>query len=169
MAQNNENRLAQPGQYLTFVLSQQLYGVPIGAIREINRMSEITPVPKTPSFVAGVMNLRGKVIPVVNLRKKLNFEPIETTKETCIIVIEAFDGQVGMIVDSVSGVIELASNQIEPTPNLGNLVDTEFVLGMGKIENKVIVLIDIVKVLSNHQINELTVRETQIGSTTTAS
>ncbi len=169
MAQNNENRLAQPGQYLTFVLSHQLYGVPIGAIREINRMSEITPVPKTPSFVAGVMNLRGKVIPVVNLRKKLNFEPIETTKETCIIVIEAFDGQVGMIVDSVSGVIELASNQIEPTPNLGNLVDTEFVLGMGKLENKVIVLIDIVKVLSNHQINELTIRETQLGSTTTAS
>lgn len=155
MSVKNEDSLAKPGQYLTFVLSQQLYGVPIGAVREINRMSEITPVPKTPVFVAGVMNLRGKVIPVINLRTKLNFASMTATKETCIIVIEAFDGQVGMIVDSVSGVIELATSQIEPTPNLGNLVDTEFVLGMGKMENKVIVLIDIVKVLSNHQIGDL--------------
>ncbi|MEK6772383.1 MAG: chemotaxis protein CheW [Bdellovibrionota bacterium] len=150
-----EIRTAKPGQYLTFVLNSQLYGVPIGTVREINRLSEITPVPKTPSFVAGVMNLRGKVIPVVNLRSKLGFERTNNTKETCIIVIETVVGQVGMIVDSVRGVIELFTNQIEPTPNLGNSAETEFVLGMGKLENTVIILIDIVKALSNNQLAEL--------------
>ncbi len=150
-----EIKTAKPGQYLTFVLNSQLYGVPIGTVREINRLSEITPVPKTPSFVAGVMNLRGKVIPVVNLRSKLGFERTDHTKETCIIVIETIVGQVGMIVDSVRGVIELFANQIEPTPNLGNSAETEFVMGMGKLENTVIILIDIVKALSNNQLAEL--------------
>lgn len=150
-----EIRSAKPGQYLTFVLNSQLYGVPIGTVREINRLSEITPVPKTPNFVAGVMNLRGKVIPVVNLRTKLGFEQAAHTKETCIIVIETVVGQVGMIVDSVRGVIELVANQIEPTPNLGNSAETEFVLGMGKLENTVIILIDIVKALSSTQLAEL--------------
>lgn len=155
MSISTEDKSAKPGQYLTFVLNQQLYGVPIGTVREINRMSDITPVPKTPDYVAGVMNLRGKVIPVINLRMKLNFNAVPTTKETCIIVIETPVGQVGMIVDSVSGVIELVSTQIEPTPNLGNPSETEFVLGMGKVENKVVILIDIVRALSNNQLVEL--------------
>jgi purine-binding chemotaxis protein CheW len=155
MSTLHEDKCAKPGQYLTFVLNQQLYGVPIGTVREINRMSDITPVPKTPNYVAGVMNLRGKVIPVINLRTKLNFESISATKETCIIVIETQVGQVGMIVDSVSGVIELVSTQIEPTPNLGNTSETEFVLGMGKVENKVVILIDIVRALSHNQLADL--------------
>jgi purine-binding chemotaxis protein CheW len=155
MSTTHEDKCAKPGQYLTFVLNQQLYGVPIGTVREINRMSDITPVPKTPEYVAGVMNLRGKVIPVINLRMKLNFKPISTTKETCIIVIETQVGQVGMIVDSVSGVIELVASQIEPTPNLGNTSETEFVLGMGKVETKVVILIDIVRALSSNQLQEI--------------
>lgn len=155
METSPEIRSAKPGQYLTFVLNSQLYGVPIGTVREINRLSEITPVPKTPVFVAGVMNLRGKVIPVVNLRLKLGFQETQHTKETCIIVIETAVGQVGMIVDSVRGVIELVSNQIEPTPNLGNSSETEFVMGMGKLENTVIILIDIVRALSANQLQEL--------------
>jgi len=154
MSTITESKSAKPGQYLTFALNAQLYGVSIGTVREINRVSEITPVPRTPDFVAGVMNLRGKVIPVVNLRMKLGFEAIPHTKETCIIVIETTLGQVGMIVDSVSGVIELSSTQIEPTPNLGD-TNTEFVLGMGKVENKVIILIDIVRALSTQQLNEV--------------
>jgi purine-binding chemotaxis protein CheW len=155
MSTTTEDKTAKPGQYLTFVLNQQLYGVPIATVREINRMSDITPVPKTPEYVAGVMNLRGKVIPVINLRMKLNLKAIPTTKETCIIVIESRVGQVGMIVDSVSAVIELISSQIEPTPNLGNTNETEFVLGMGKVENKVVILIDIVRALSSNQLNEI--------------
>lgn len=155
MSTVTENSIAKPGQYLTFALKNQLYGVPIGTVREINRLSDITPVPRTPDFVAGVMNLRGKVIPVVNLRRKLEFQATEDTKSTCIIVIETAVGQVGMIVDSVSRVIELVAAQIEPTPNLGNSSQTEFVLGMGKVEDKVIILIDIVKVLSTDQLTDL--------------
>lgn len=156
MSNSSEIKTAKPGQYLTFTLNAQLYGVSIGTIREINRVSEITPVPRTRAFVAGVMNLRGKVIPVVNLRMKLGFEAIGYTKETCIIVIETPLGQVGMIVDSVSGVIELAENQIEPTPNLGDISNSEFVLGMGKLENKVVILIDIVGALSSQQLVDVT-------------
>jgi purine-binding chemotaxis protein CheW len=150
-----EVRTAKPGQYLTFVLNEQLYGVPIGTVREINRMSDITPVPRTPSFVAGVINLRGKVIPVVNLRSKLGFSTVQHTKSTCIIVIESNVGQIGMIVDSVSGVIELQAAQIEPTPNLGSGTDTDFVMGMGKVEQKVVILIDIVRALSTQQLSDL--------------
>lgn len=155
MSQTSESKMAKPGQYLTFTLNSQLYGVPIGTVREINRLSDITPVPRTPAFVAGVMNLRGKVIPVLNLRLKLGFEQVPHTKETCIIVIETPVGQVGMTVDSVSGVIELVSSQIEPTPNLGNEAETDFVLGMGKLESKVIILIDIVRALSQSQLQNL--------------
>ena len=161
MSVTPEVKMARPGQYLTFVLKDQLYSVPIGTVREINSLSEITPVPRTPDFVAGVMNLRGKVIPVINLRMKLGLQSTDHTKKTCIIVIETDVGQIGMIVDSVSGVIELVANQIEPTPNLGNDAETEFVLGMGKIDNKVIVLIDIVKALSSKQLLDLASLPTQ--------
>lgn len=141
-----------PGQYLTFVLKGQPYGVPIGTVREINRMSDITPVPQTPTFVAGVVNLRGKVIPVVDLRLKLGLEYIAQTKETCIIVIETDNGQVGTIVDSVRGVIELNDSQIEPAPALGDDETMRFIMGMGKVDNQVVVLLSIVECLSKNQL-----------------
>jgi len=138
---------AKAGQYLTFHLNGQAYAVPINTIREINRVSEITPVPQTPMFVAGVMNLRGKVIPVVNLRMRLGLPKIAYTRETCIIVIEGDAGQVGMIVDSVNSVIDLAVQQIEP-PTVGGAGENSFVMGMGKLESQVIVLLAIVRCLS---------------------
>lgn len=139
---------AQPGQYLTFTLKSQLYGVPIATVREINRVTEITPVPQTPEFVSGVINLRGKVIPVVNLRMRFGFERCEHTKQTCIIVIEGEAGQVGMIVDSVSGVMDFDASQIEPPPVLGNQEKMGFVIGMGKNEQNVVILVDIVGALA---------------------
>lgn len=145
---------AQPGQYLTFSLSNRAYGVPIGTVREINRVSDITPVPQTAAFVAGVMNLRGKVIPVVDLRLKLGMPQIPHTKETCIIVIEANSGQVGMIVDSVSAVIDLSKEQIEPAPILGNAENFNSVMGMGKLESHVIILLAIVQCLSRENLHE---------------
>lgn len=145
---------AKPGQYLTFMLKSQLYGVPIGAVREINRVTDITNVPQTPKFVAGVMNLRGKVVPVVDLRLKFGMESTEQTKQTCIIVIESDSGQVGMIVDSVSGVIDLSANQIEPAPVMGNEEKLAFVMGMGKIENAVLILVDIVQALSKDHLSD---------------
>ena len=145
---------AKPGQYLTFILKSQPYGVPIGAVREINRVSDITPVPQTPSFVAGVINLRGKVIPVVDLRLKFGMDAAPRTKATCTIVIEGTDGQVGMIVDSVSGVADLTAAQIEPTPVLGDQEKLSFVMGMGKVENQVLILLDIVHALSKENLTQ---------------
>src|SRR5690242_9195390 len=105
---------AKPGQYLTFTLKDQAYAVPIASVREINRVVEITPVPQTPFFVAGVMNLRGRVIPVIDLRLKFGFETSEHTRQTCIIVVEGTQGEFGAIVDSVTGVVDFTAQQIEP-------------------------------------------------------
>ncbi len=146
---------ANQGQYLTFFLNKQEYGVSIGTVREINQVLNITPVPQTPSFVAGVMNLRGKVIPVVNLRKKFNMESIDHTKQTCIIVIETENTQVGMIVDSVHGVVDLKNEQIEEAPVMGEESKMAFIMGMGKTEDSVVILIDIQKALSKDELSKM--------------
>ncbi len=142
-------------QFLTFSLKSQPYGVPIGSVREINRVTDITPVPQTPGFVAGVINLRGKVIPVVDLRMKFGIPSVPHTRETCIIVIESDAGQVGMIVDSVSGVIDLSAEQIEPRPAMGEESKISYVIGMGKIDNTVVILIDIVKALGHSELTKI--------------
>ncbi len=157
------SKTAQAGQYLTFFLNAQSYGVPIGAVREINRVTDITPVPQTPAFVSGVMNLRGKVIPVINLRLKFGLEKAPFTKHTCIIVIEGEMGQIGMIVDSVSGVIDLNESQIEPPPAMGDENRLAYVLGMGKIENTVIILVDIIRALGKEELTSL-IKSTKAAS-----
>jgi purine-binding chemotaxis protein CheW len=126
--------------------------VSIGAVREINRLSEITKVPQTPEFVSGVLNLRGRVIPVVDLRKKFNVLVSAYTKNTCIVVIEAEYGQVGMIVDTVSGVIDLKDSQIDQRPILGDEKKVGYVKGLGRLENGVVILVDIVSALSKEEI-----------------
>ncbi|MGZ3768169.1 MAG: chemotaxis protein CheW [Bdellovibrio sp.] len=146
---------AKPGQYLTFQLMSEQYGVAIETVREINQFGEITPVPRTPDYVKGVMNLRGKIIPVVNLRIKFGMQPQNTTRDTCIIVIDTEIGQVGMIVDSVKEVVDLEESQIEPSPVLGNESAMSFVRGMGKVENKVVILVDIVSAFSNEQMGQM--------------
>lgn len=140
---------AAAGQYLTFQLKGQGYGVQIGTVREINRVTDITRVPQAPKYFAGVINLRGKVIPVVELRTKFGMESTASTKETCIIVIEGKDGQIGMIVDSVTGVQDLLNETIEPAPAMGNPEELSYVIGMGKIDNRVLILIDIVRALGD--------------------
>ncbi len=146
---------AKPGQYLTFQLMSEQYGVAIETVREINQFGEITPVPRTPEYVKGVMNLRGKIIPVVNLRVKFGMGPQDTTRDTCIIVIDTEIGQVGMIVDSVKEVVDLQENQIEPPPILGNEHAMSFVRGMGKVDNRVVILVDIVSVFSADQMGQI--------------
>lgn len=139
---------SEPGLYLTFALRNQIYGVPIGVIREINRVSDITPVPQTPEYMAGVMNLRGKVIPVINLRLKFAMDFVNYNKETCIIIVDCPLGQMGAIVDSVSSVVALHPEQIEPKPEMGNDRQLSYITGMGRIENTVIILLDIVTALA---------------------
>ncbi len=143
------------GKYLTFALGKEEYGVEILKVREIIGMMEITSVPRTPHFVKGVVNLRGKVIPVVDLRLKFNMEEADRTEETCIIVV-AFRGmEMGVVVDRVSEVLDIDGEQIEDAPAFGVDVDTDFILGMGKANGRVTILLDIAKVLTNGELEEL--------------
>jgi purine-binding chemotaxis protein CheW len=135
------------GKYLTFCLAEEEYGLEILKVREIIGMMAITGVPGTPGFVKGVINLRGKVIPVVDLRLKFGLPEKERTEETCIIVVNVGTVETGIIVDKVSEVMDIAAGDIEDTPSFGVNVDTDFILGMGKAGSAVTILLDIDKVL----------------------
>ncbi len=135
------------GKYLTFALGDEEYGLEILRVREIMGLMDITAVPRTPPHVKGVINLRGKVIPVIDLRLKFGMPPVEYTQETCIIVVDVNGQQTGIIVDKVSEVLDIAAEDIEPAPEFGDTVETSFILGMGKVKGKVKTLLDIAKVL----------------------
>lgn len=147
------------GKYLTFKLVQEEYGLQILKVQEIIGMMDVTKVPKTPDFVRGVINLRGRVIPVADLRRKFSFDHQEDTEKTCIIVVQVCSSQdsketttMGILVDEVSEVLDIVSEQIEKTPSLGSGIDTDFILGMGKVEDKVVMLLDIDKVLTGMEV-----------------
>jgi purine-binding chemotaxis protein CheW len=137
------------GKYLTFVLSGEEYGLEILKVREINGMMAITAVPRMPDYVKGVINLRGKVIPVIDLRLKFGMCETEQTAETCIIVVDVGGSLMGVIVDQVSEVLDIRGEDIEDAPNIGVNIDTGFILGMGKSKGTVKILLDIDKVLSD--------------------
>lgn len=143
------------GQYLTFKLRSEFFGIPIADIREINQCGDVTPVPHSAQAVKGVMNLRGKIIPVVNLRVKFGMIDQEITKESCIIVIEAVCGQVGVIVDSVNEVIDLRDDQIEDSPSLAQEGQTSLVTGVGKLEKHVVLLVDIKTAFASDGLSEI--------------
>lgn len=147
------------GKYLSFSLAKEEYGIGILKVKEIIGMMPITTVPRTPPFVKGVINLRGKVIPVVDLRLKFAIEEMGYTERTCIIVVEIASqaGSVltGIVVDSVSEVLNIKGADIEETPNFGAKFDTDYILGMAKISGGVKILLDIDKVLSAEEITIL--------------
>ncbi|CAB1071130.1 Positive regulator of CheA protein activity (CheW) [Olavius algarvensis Delta 1 endosymbiont] len=147
------------GKYLTFTLANEDYGIGILKIREIIGMMPITSVPQTPPFVKGVINLRGKVIPVMDLRLRFDMEEIEYTERTCIIVVEITGAtgriQIGNVVDSVSEVLNIKGEDIEDSPTFGTKLDTEYILGMAKMEGGVKILLDIDKVLSAEEVTAL--------------
>ena len=155
MENSQQNLRAKPGQYLTFMLKNQTYGMPIATVCEINRLIQISPVPQMPEFVSGVMNLRGKVVPVVDLGRRLGFGAMEASKDSCIIVIEGIHSQVGNIVDSVCGVVELSVSQIQAPPQLGLTAQQSFVTGLGQDEGRVIILVDAAEVLSHTEWNDV--------------
>ncbi len=147
------------GKYLTFHLGEEGYGLEILKVQEIIGMQEITKIPKTPDYVKGVINLRGKVIPVVDLRLKFGMPEHEISRKTCIIVTQVQRGQssliIGIVVDEVSEVMEISGDQIEPAPAFGTQLDTNFILGMAKSESAVKILLDIDKVLSADEVAAL--------------
>jgi purine-binding chemotaxis protein CheW len=140
------------GKYLTVVLDNEAYGIAVLKVREIIRMQKITPVPQMPGFVKGVINLRGRVIPVVDLRVKFGLKA-EFAERTCIVVVQVKLPteqvvQMGLIVDSVEEVVTLTNEEIEPTPDFGTKIDTTYLLGMAKVKGQVKTLLDIDRVVA---------------------
>lgn len=157
-ARDQDVKTDREGKYLTFSLAGEEYGIGIIKVKEIIGMMTITPVPQTPEYVKGVINLRGKVIPVIDLRRKFDMEWAEYTERTCIIVVEikAQNNKIamGIVVDSVSEVLNIKAGEIEDTPNFGSRLDTDYILGMAKAGGGVKILLDIDRVMSDEEIGQ---------------
>jgi len=147
------------GKYLTFCLANEEYGIGILKIKEIIGMMPITAVPQTPEFVKGVINLRGKVIPVMDLRLRFGIQENDYSERTCIIVVEILAGgghiEVGIVVDAVSEVMNIKADDILDPPNFGTRLNTDFILGMAKMEGGVKILLDIDRVLHAGEVSML--------------
>lgn len=155
MEADQANATVQGGKFLTFFLDQEEYGIEILSVREIIGLLPVTPVPQTPYYVQGVVNLRGQVIPVVDLRLKFDMPGIDATEETCIIVVQTGGAQLGIIVDKVSEVLDIPGKDIVDAPTLGSEINTDYILGIGKSEGRVSLLLDIAMIFPSAEISEL--------------
>jgi purine-binding chemotaxis protein CheW len=149
-------RKSRAGKYLTFNLGDEEYGLEILKVYQIIGLMNITPVPQTPHFVKGVINLRGTIIPVIDIRLKFGMMEIESTDKTCIIVLEVENNkesvQLGIIVDSVSEVLDISENEIEDAPSFGSDLDSAFILGMAKTKDSVKILLNIDRVMTGYDL-----------------
>jgi purine-binding chemotaxis protein CheW len=154
--------LAGSRQYVTFTLGKELFGVEVTRAREILSLTQVTEVPQTPAYLLGVINLRGQVVPVIDLRLKLGMAAGGETEDTCIIVMEVqVEGEplvVGALCDAVREVLEVRADQIEPPPRLGTRLRTEFISGMGKIDDQFLIILNIDKVFDSDDL--MTVQDT---------
>jgi len=152
--------IADIRQYLTFQLGNEVFGIDVFNVREILEFTSVTKVPKTPDFMRGVINLRGSVVPVLDMRLKFGLTETEKTIDTCIIVVEVGFGSeniiIGALVDSVQEVFELDPNSIEPAPRIGSQLRTEFIRGMGKKDDRFIIILDMERLFSPEEITGLT-------------
>ena len=142
-------------QVVSFTLAGEEYGVEIGQVQEINRMIAITHVPRAPKFMEGVINLRGALIPIIDLRTRFGMERAEHTKNTRIVVTEIAAKRVGMVVDSVSEVLRIPQDQIEPPPEMLSGVGTEHIRGVGKMDERLIILLDLARIITAQEKDEL--------------
>jgi purine-binding chemotaxis protein CheW len=143
------------GKYLTFVLGNEEYGIAILKVQEIIGMMSVTVVPRTPHFIRGVINLRGKIIPVVDLRTKFGMPQAEQTPETCIIVVRTRELEIGVVVDKVCEVLDVNAADVDDAPNLGLEVNTDYLLGICKADGRPRLLLDIEKALASEDIEAL--------------
>ena len=143
-------------QYLTFKLSDEIFALDVAKVREILEITSITKVPQTPDFMRGVINLRGSVVPVIDMRLKLGMSATEQTVNTCIIVVEVtMDGDttvLGALADSVQEVVEMEPDSIEPAPHIGTKLNTDFIRGMGKVDSRFVMILDIDKIFSTDEL-----------------
>ncbi len=150
---------AQTGELLqlvSFNIGSEEFGVDILKVQEINRMVEITRVPQAPPYVEGVINLRGKVIPIVDLRKRFNMEEKEYDKNTRIVVVDISGNIMGMVVDSVSEVLRLPANTIEPPPEIVASINSEYIKGVAKLEDRLLIFLDLSKVIDVNEMSGVT-------------
>ncbi|MCA9409992.1 MAG: purine-binding chemotaxis protein CheW [Candidatus Omnitrophica bacterium] len=154
------NASDRSGKFLTFSLGEEGYGIEILKVQEIIGLMKITRIPRIPHYICGVINLRGKVIPVIDLRKRFEMTDIVDSDRNCIIVVNVSrDGTIltiGLLVDQVAEVLDLGSEQIEPPPSFGNSVETKFIFGVGKVEEKVLMLLEVDDILSADEISQAT-------------
>lgn len=152
MAEDTE----QTNQYLTFQLDDEVFALEISKVREVLDFSDVTKVPQTPEFMRGVINLRGSVVPVVDMRLKFGMTEAEATVNTCIIIVEVImDDEasvLGALVDSVQEVLDIEPDQIEPPPRIGSKLNTEFIRGMGKHNEQFVIILDIDRVFSSDEL-----------------
>lgn len=156
-ASDGAPNVVKAGKYLTFLLGSESYGIDIMKVQEIIGIVTITRVPRTPDFISGVINLRGKVIPVIDLRLKFGMNAMARTGRSCVIVVRIYQNDspvtTGLIVDTVSEVLDIRTDQIEDSPSFGGNINTDYILGMGKCGDKVVMLLDIDWVLSREEIS----------------
>jgi purine-binding chemotaxis protein CheW len=142
-------------QVVSFALGSEEYGVEIAQVQEINRMVKITRVPRAPQFMEGIINLRGQLIPIIDLRTRFGMERVERSKHTRIVVTDIGTKRLGMVVDSVSEVLRIPVEQIEPAPDLVASADTEYIRGVGKMDDRLIIMLDLARVISTGEKTEL--------------
>ena len=149
--------ITETRQYLTFKLGDEIFGTDVAKVREVLDYTAITKVPRTPDFMSGVINLRGSVVPVVDLRLCFHMSKTERTKNTCIVVVEVMlEGEstvIGALTDSVVEVVDLEPDQIQPAPRIGTQIKTEFIKGMGRINSQFVIILDIDRVFSADQLS----------------
>lgn len=142
-------------QLVSFQIGEEIFGIDILKVQEINRMSEVTRVPNAPDYVEGIINLRGKVIPIIDLRKRLLMPSKEYDKHTRIVVIELESKVIGFIVDSVNEVLRINRNITEPPPPMVSGIASEYISAIGKLEDRLLILLDLKKILSTDEINRI--------------
>jgi purine-binding chemotaxis protein CheW len=142
-------------QFVEFRIGEEEYGIDILQVKTIERMMPITRVPKAPNFVEGVINLRGEIVPVIDLKKRFDLPSCETTDNTRIIIVSVDDITVGMIVDSATEVVQLTQDAIEPAPPITSSIDSNYLDGVGKIEGRLLILLNVAKLLKPQEISQL--------------
>ena len=149
--------VTESAQYLTFRLDDEIFALDISQVREVLDFTSLTRVPRTPDFMRGVINLRGSVVPVVDMRLKFGMSKTEQTVNTCVIIVEInLDGEkliLGALADSVQEVIDLEPDQIEPAPRIGTRLNTEFIKGMGKRDDQFVIILEIDKIFSSYELS----------------
>lgn len=159
MSKQTEQTSLDNEQYLTFTLGGEMYAIPLLGVKEIIEYGGVTPIPTMPAFIRGVINLRGRVVPVVDLASRFGGQPVDLTRRTCIVIVEVgSEGEtqdMGVVVDSVSAVIDIPGADIEPPPAFGARIRVDFINGMWKAEGRFVIILNIARVLSVDEITQL--------------